>query len=65
MNVQQERIEQLCRQLKLESVATLYPALAEEAVREELAYSDFLERLLERETRIRQDRKSTRLNSSH
>ena len=56
MNVQQERIEQLCRQLKLESVATLYPALAEEAVREELAYSDFLERLLERETRIRQER---------
>lgn len=56
MNLQQERIEHLCRLLKLESVASQYPALAQEAAREELPYSDFLERLLDRETRLRQER---------
>lgn len=56
MNLQQERIAQLCQQLKLESVATQYPTLAQEAVRNELPYSDFLERLLERESGIRLER---------
>lgn len=56
MNLQQERIAQLCQQLKLESVATQYPTLAQEAVRDELPYSDFLEKLLERESRIRLER---------
>lgn len=56
MNLQQERIAQLCQQLKLESVVTQYPILAQEAVRDELPYSDFLEKLLERESRIRLER---------
>lgn len=56
MNLQQERIDHLCQQLKLESIAAHYPALAQEAVRDELPYSDFLEKLLERECRNRQER---------
>jgi len=56
MNLQQERIEYLCRQLRLESVASQYAALAQEAARDEQPYSDFLEKLLERETQIRQER---------
>lgn len=56
MNLQQERIEHLCRQLKLEFMVTHYPAIAQDAVKDELPYSDFLERLLEHETRMRHER---------
>lgn len=34
MNLQHERIDALCQQLKLERVATHYPVLAQQAVRE-------------------------------
>lgn len=53
MNLQQERIGHLCRQLKLGSIAALYPAITQEAIQDALPYSDFMERLLERETRLR------------
>lgn len=56
MNLQQERIAELCGQLKLERLAQYYPALAQQAVRDELSYADFLERLLENETGFRQSR---------
>lgn len=56
MNLQQERIAALCTQLKLERIADHYPHLAQEAVREDLSFADFLERLLQHETGCRQTR---------
>ncbi len=46
MNLQHERIDALCQQLKLERVATHYPVLAQQAVREDFSFTDFLEHLL-------------------
>jgi DNA replication protein DnaC len=56
MNVQHERIEAMCRTLKLERVAAEYDAIAQAATREELAYSDFLERTLAVEIGFRVER---------
>lgn len=56
MNLQQERIAALCAHLKLERVADAYPHLAQQAVREELSFADFLERLLQDESGFRQNR---------
>lgn len=56
MNLQQERIEALCAQLKLERFASHSPALAQQAVRDELSFSDFLEKLLVLETAWRSER---------
>lgn len=41
MNLQHERIDALCQQLKLERVATHYPVLAQQAVREDFSFTDF------------------------
>lgn len=56
MNLQQDRIAELCAQLKLERLAQHYPAMAQQAVRDELSYADYLERLLEHELGFRQSR---------
>ncbi len=56
MNLQLERIAALCAQLKLEWVAQHYPQLTQDAVREELSFADFLERLLQHESGCRQGR---------
>lgn len=56
MNLQHDRIAALCAQLKLERVAEHYPHLAQQAVREESSFADFLERLLQHETGFRQNR---------
>lgn len=56
MNLQQERIAALCAQLKLEWVSEQYSQLAQEAVRSEMSYADFLERLLLQESSSKQAR---------
>ena len=56
MNLQQERITQLCTDLRLERIATDYPALAQKAVEDEASFAEFLERLLAHEAGFRQER---------
>lgn len=56
MNLQYDRIAELCQALKLERIAEQYPALAQQAVRDELSFSDFLELLLRHEQGSRQQR---------
>lgn len=56
MNLQHERITHLCAELKLERIATDYPALAQKAVEEDASFAEFLERLLTHEAGFRQER---------
>ena len=56
MNLQHERITHLCAELKLERIATDYPALAQKAVTDEASFAEFLERLLTHEAGFRQER---------
>ena len=61
MNLQHERIQALCEQLKFARLQTDWPAIAQDAAREQASFADFLERLLGAEARARQDRKVTTL----
>lgn len=56
MNLQHERIEQVCGQLKLGAIAHTYPAVAQHAVDNDLSFTDFLEALLKEELGARQRR---------
>ena len=56
MNLQNERITHLCAELKLERIATDYPAIAQKAVEDEASFAEFLERLLTHEAGFRQER---------
>ena len=56
MNLQHERITHLCADLRLERIATEYPALAQKAAEEEASFAEFLERLLAHEAGFRQER---------
>ncbi|KEZ98391.1 transposase, partial [Xanthomonas vasicola pv. vasculorum NCPPB 895] len=49
MQLQHQRIFELCGQLKLEAVAAHYPELASKAVTNQLSFADFLEGLLKNE----------------
>ena len=57
MNLQHERIEALCEQLKFARLQTEWPAIAQQAAKEEASFADFLERLLGAEARARHERK--------
>jgi len=59
MNLQHERINSLCERLKLPFVAQAVGALAQQAAREDMAYSDFLEALLKEEAHGRNARKQS------
>jgi len=61
MNLQHERMVALCDTLGLPSMAQGYALAAQEAVRQEMAYSDFLEALLRQEVAARQVRKQSML----
>lgn len=61
MNLQHERIGALCEQLKFARLHSDWPAVAQEAAREQVSFADFLERLLDAEARARQERKVTTL----
>lgn len=56
MNVQHERIADLCEQLKLATIATQYPDVAQQAAQQQHSYSEFLEKLLKTEVHSRQSR---------
>jgi len=56
MNIQSERIDYLCRQLKLERVSVDYAAAAQVAARDETSFVDFLEGLLKAENDFRAER---------
>lgn len=56
MNLQHERIGELCRQLKLERIASDWPHLAQQAASAGESFADFLEKLLAAETQARHER---------
>lgn len=56
MNIQHERIEALCTELKLATVADSYPEHAQECARENRSHVDFLEAVLASEKATRQGR---------
>ncbi|RZJ83356.1 MAG: AAA family ATPase [Massilia sp.] len=61
MNLQQQRIAEMCEQLKLARLATDWPALAQDAARDEASFADFLEQVLLSELTARDERRVTML----
>lgn len=61
MNIQDERIQSACDQLTLKAVAEQYAQLAQEAVRDDHSYSDYLEHCLKAEQDARRLRSQTML----
>lgn len=61
MNLQHERILTLCETLNLPFVAQSYSAASQQAAKQEMAYSDFLEALLKTESAGRTVRKQSLL----
>ena len=57
MNLQHQRIQALCEQMKFAAVHTDWPAIAQRAAQEQASFADFLERVLAAEARSRQERK--------
>ena len=57
MNLQHERIANLCGQLKLDRVALEWGPLAQRVATEDASLADFLERLLNTEVAAREERK--------
>ncbi len=56
MNLQQDRIIELCEALELNWVGAEYPAIAQDAAEQSASFSDFLERLLKTELDGRHER---------
>jgi DNA replication protein DnaC len=61
MNLQPERIAVLCERLKMACLGAEWPALAQQAARDEASFADFFEKLLECESAAREQRKRTTL----
>ena len=59
--LQTERIAALCEQLKLARLSAEWPALAQDAARDEASFADFLERVLASEIVARDERRCTTL----
>lgn len=57
MNLQHQRIEALCAQLKFAALHAEWPAIAQHAAQTQASFADFLERLLDAEARARHARK--------
>jgi DNA replication protein DnaC len=57
MNLQHERIEALCVQMKFARLHTEWPAIAQHAAQQQLSFADFLEQVLDAEARARHERK--------
>lgn len=53
MNLQQEKILELCQQLNLEGIQEEYTAICQSCAKEELSFTDCLEKLLKAETASR------------
>jgi DNA replication protein DnaC len=56
MNLQHDRIAELCQRLKLERVGTDWPSLAQQAATAQDSFADFLEKLLGAEVDARAER---------
>jgi DNA replication protein DnaC len=56
MDIQYQRINKLCEQLKLEAIGSHYATIANHAVSHDLSFTDFLESLLKEELHNRQGR---------
>lgn len=61
MNLQHERIEDLCQKLNLIGIENQFQSLASEAVKEDKSYVDFLEQVLQSEYLARQTRRQNTL----
>ena len=62
MNLQSERIADMCRQLGLHAIPTAWPAIAEHHIANEGSYADFIEKILQEELAAKTERtKSTLL----
>lgn len=61
MNLQQEKIENLCEKLQLIGIENHFQNLAAEAAKKEQTFTDFLEKILEAELLARQKRRQTTL----
>lgn len=61
MNLQHDRIEHLCRALKLDRFTSEWPGIAEQCAREDATHGEFLERLLNVENDARLERQRTAL----
>lgn len=59
MNIQHERINQLCENLQLTAIPDSYDNLAQDAIKQSHSYVDYLERLLHEEYASRQQRSKT------
>lgn len=57
MNLQHQRIEALCAQMKFARLQAEWPAIAQHAAQQQASYADFLERVLDAEARARHERK--------
>jgi DNA replication protein DnaC len=57
MNLQHQRIQALCAQMKFAALHAEWPAIASHAAQEQMSFADFLERVLDAETRARHERK--------
>ncbi|WP_234813394.1 ATP-binding protein, partial [Xanthomonas citri] len=57
MGLQHARIAELCEQLKLVRLGNDWPALAQDAARDDASFADFLERVLTSEQAAREERK--------
>ncbi len=57
MNLQHERIAELCEQMKFARVASEWPAIAQQAAETEASFADFLERVLAVEYDARLERR--------
>ena len=56
MNLQHERVQALCEQLRLPAIAAQWPGLAQRAVDQDSSYGDFLEQSLRAEMDARTER---------
>lgn len=56
MNLQQQRIQALCEELKLPAVRTEWPTLAQRAAEAQASFADFLTSLLQSEQAARRER---------
>ncbi|MCZ4317341.1 IS21-like element helper ATPase IstB [Comamonadaceae bacterium G21597-S1] len=61
MNLQHDRIANMCEQFKFNRLASQWPALAQEAARTEASFADFLEQVLASEIVARDERRNTTL----
>ena len=61
MNIQYERIQAICQQLKLHAISSEWPTIAGHMAKEESSLADFLEALLQAELDAKEARTQSAL----